>query len=655
MYPSITNDHSLLHCLTSLCVISRLLLRLVWIPLEMTTMSDIASVFRKLFGLINIIRKVILNIIFFVLLILVIGLFSAEEQPIVVPNNSLLTLNLSGVLVEEKTWVHPLDAFVNELAGSHNQIPEVVLSDVINAIDEAATDDRISGLNLELSQFLGGGLNKMKTVGEAIERFRATGKPVMTYADHYTQSQYYLAAHADRVYLNPLGMVAFEGFGSYRLYFKDLLEKLKISANVFKVGAYKSAVEPYTRNDMSQEAREANQLLYDELWDTYVADLAQLREIDPRILSGQMEDFIAAVAEHENDIAAMAVTTGLVTALYSREQFRQEMIDLTGHDDEKKSWKKIGHEEYLAALNGPAKADSEQPADDKVAIVIARGTIVDGHQKAGMIGGDSTAALLRKARLDDDVKAVVLRVDSPGGSGFASEIIRQEVLELKKAGKPVIASMSSVAASGGYWISASADEIWATPETITGSIGVFGMFFTVENSLAHIGVYNDGYHTTNMPVLDVTRGLDEHGKYLIQISIEKFYRDFVSMVAESRDMTYDAVHEVAQGRIWTGQQALQLGLVDALGELDDAIAAAAQRAELENYEVMVVEPDLSAKEKFLQEMFGQATALVPASWTAPTYSPLEIQLQRIFKEVKLLNQFNDPNGVYALCEICPLP
>ena len=271
-----------------------------------------------------------------------------------------------------------------------------------------------------------------------------------------------------------------------------------------------------------------------------------------------------------------------------------------------------------------------------------------------MIGGDSTAELLRKARLDDQVKAVVLRIDSPGGSGFASEVIRQEVLELQKAGKPVIASMSSVAASGGYWIAASADEIWAAPETITGSIGVFGMFFTFENSLAEIGVHNDGYHTTNLPVLDVTRGLDDGGKQLVQMSIEKFYRDFVNMVAESRDMSYDEVHAVAQGRVWTGNQAQQFGLVDELGELDDAIRAAAQRADVVEYDVEVIEADLSARDKFMRDLFGQASTWVPASVFEKNHSPIEMELQRVWQEVKLLDKFNDPNGVYALCELCPL-
>lgn len=616
-------------------------------------MSGIASVFKKLFGLVNTIRKIIVNIVFFIVLILVIGIFAAEEEPIVVPENGVLVLELNGFLVEEKTWVDPVDQFFNEAFGGGGEPPEILLADLLKAIEKAGSDERISGIQLNLTNFMGGGFNKLKQVGLALQQFRETGKPVITYADAYAQNQYYLAAHADNLYMNPLGMMMFEGFGSYRLYFKELLEKLKVSTHVFKVGAYKSAVEPYTRNDMSEQAREANKVLYDELWQAYVNDLANLRDIDARILSGDINAFNAVLAEHNNDFALMAKASGLVDDLYSREQFRQEMITLTGLDKDEKSWRQISHDDYLKSLNGEAYVKDDKKRKN-IAIVVARGVIVDGSQKAGMIGGDSTAELLRQARLDDAVKAVVLRIDSPGGSGFASEIIRQEVLELQKAGKPVIASMSSVAASGGYWIAASADEIWAAPSTITGSIGVFGMFFTFENSLAEIGVYNDGYHTTNLPVLDITKGLDDNAKRVVQLSIEKFYKDFVSMVAESREMTYEEVHAVAQGRVWTGKQALERGLVDQLGELNDAIRAAAQYADLTEYDVKLVEPELSPRDQFMRELFGQASVLLPIEATQKLRSPIEMQLQGVWKEVKLLDKFNDPNGVYALCELCPL-
>ena len=617
-------------------------------------MSGIVNVFKKLFGLINNIRKLILNVIFFLLLFIVIGVMVAEDEPIVVPDNSMLVLQLNGALVEEETWVDPTDRFINEAFGAGSNAPETLLSDVIESIERAATDDRISGIYLDLSGFAGGGMNKMKLVGDALLAFRETGKPVYSYADYYTQSQYYLAAHGDEVYLNPLGAMMFEGMGGYQLYFKELLEKLKISTHVFKVGAYKSAVEPYTRTDMSSEAKEANAQLYDALWQAYIATIEQLRDVDARLLSGKMEDFKAALSESQEDMALLAKNGGLVDDLLTREAFRTQLINITGLDDDETSWRKIYHQDYLDA--GLVNVEEDQAdSDGTIAVVVARGMIVDGFQRQGIIGGDSTAALLRKARLDDDTRAVVLRIDSPGGSGFASEVIRQEVLELQAAGIPVIASMSSVAASGGYWIAASADEIWATPTTITGSIGVFGMFFTIEDALAHVGVYSDGYHTTEMPLMDITRPLTDEGKLIVQTSIEKFYRDFVTMVAESRNMTYEQVHEVAQGRVWTGAKALELGLVDALGDFDEAVAAAAAAAKIENYDVRTVTPDMSARELFLKDLFGQAQVLLPDSATQRTIDPIKQQLMGVWREAQVLSNFNDPQGVYLLCETCPMP
>lgn len=619
-------------------------------------MSGIANVFKKLLGLINGIRKVLLNVIFFLLLFFVVAILIADDEPIMVPENGVLVVKLNGTLVEEETWVDPMDRFFNDALGSPSTPPETLLSSVVESIDRAANDQRISGIYLDLSRFTGGGLNKMEQVAEALLRFRESGKPVYSYADYYTQSQYYLAAHADGIYLNPLGAMMFEGMGGYRLYFKDLLEKLKVSTHVFKVGAYKSAVEPYTRNDMSEQAREANAELYDALWQTFVGRIEQQRTIDPRLLSGTIDDFQAMLAENNEDMAQVALNGGLVDELLTREAFRSQMINLTGLDEDEKSWRRINHENYLEAKAMQLELATEQEASaNEIAVVVARGVIVDGYQKPGGVGGDSTAELLRRARLNDNTKAVVLRIDSPGGSGFASEVIRQEVLELQAAGIPVIASMSSVAASGGYWIAASADQIWATPTTITGSIGVFGMFFTIEDSLAHIGVYNDGYHTTEMPVMDITRPLPEEAKVVVQSSIEKFYRDFVSMVADSRGMTYEQVHEVAQGRVWTGTKAQELGLVDNLGDLDAAIDAAAQVANLDDYQVVSVEPELSARERFLRDFFGQAEVFLPVTTTPRTIDPIKQQLQGVWREVQMVSKFNDPQGVYLLCELCPLP
>lgn len=614
-------------------------------------MGAVTSTFGQLWKVLNGTRKVIVNLVFFFLLIFICILIFSEEDVIEVPDNSVLILNPTGLIVEEKTFVDPFEKFFEEALGANSDNPEVLLTDILTAISRAKSDERIGALYLDLSNLTGAGLNKLQVIGAALDDFRESGKPILTSADYYTQTQYFLAAHADKVYLTPLGGVMLDGFGYYQLYFKDMLEKLKVSSHVFKAGDYKSAVEPYTRTSMSDEAREANSELYGSLWSDFLAGIAAHRDLSPKLTSGKFDDFMEVFESVDADTAQFAIETGLVDELRTREELRAELINLTGFDEDEKSFKQIRFLSYLDATAPMPKLGENKR--DKIALVHARGIIMDGTQKAGSIGGDSTAALLREARLDEHTKAVVLRIDSPGGSGFASEVIRQEVLELQKAGIPVIASMSSVAASGGYWIAASADQIWAAPTTITGSIGVFGMFFTIEDSLAEIGVNSDGFKTTEIPGLDITRPLPEGAKVMVQRSIERFYSEFVGMVAEARGMTYEAVNEVAQGRVWTGSKALELGLVDRLGNLDDAVLAAAELAQLDDYEVAPVEPDLSAKDAFMKELFGKASIWLPEQTAAPSKNLVRQSVQRVWNEVKILDQFNDPQGIYLLCDLCP--
>lgn len=614
-------------------------------------MGAVSSTFSQLWRVLNGTRKIIVNLVFFLVLALIIIALTSEEEPIVVPDNAILVLNPQGVIVEEKTYVDPVEAFFEETFGGQPENPEVLLSDILESIQRAQADDSIGALLLNLENLRGGGVNKLQAIGAALDEFRQSGKPIIAVGDYYSQSQYYLAAHADKVYLNPLGGVDLQGFGYYQLYFKDMLAKLKVNSHVFKAGAYKSAVEPYTRNDMSDEAREANSELYMALWDAFKDDLTAHRAIEPRLLQGDLEDFMALYEAADADSAAFAMQTKLVDALKTREEIRTELINLSGFDEEKESYKNISFLSYLEATNdAPQLVGSSKPT---IALIHARGVIMDGYHKPGIVGGDSTAELLRNARLNENTKAVVLRIDSPGGSGFASEIIRQEVLQLQQAGIPVVASMSTVAASGGYWIAASADEIWAAPTTITGSIGVFGMFFTLEDSLAELGINSDGFRTTEYPQLNPTRELSDSAKQLVQSNIEKFYEDFVSLVAESREMSFDAVHEVAQGRVWTGSKAQELGLVDSLGNLNDAVLAAARLAELDDYRVAPVEPELSAKEMFFKELFGKAAVWLPEPAQQPQRGLVKQSIYRVWREVEMLDKFNDPQGIYALCELCP--
>lgn len=616
-------------------------------------MKSLRAMFGYLWRFINGIRRVIVNLVFFSVLAAVLIFLFHDEEPIVVPDNAILEVNPVGTLVEELTYKDPLAQFFDRAFHQQDDRPEVLVTDLVKSIENATNDERIGAIHLDLSALFPSGINKLKLVGQALQKFREAGKLVIASGDFYNQQQYYLASYADKVYLNPMGSVELNGFNYTQLYFKDLLDKLKINPHIFKAGKYKSAVEPFIRNNMSDEAREANQALYGEMWQSFVADIEANRDISPMITSGSLSDYETAFTEANADTAKMALNTGLVDALLTRSELRAELINLSGYDEDEESYRKIGFQQYLHAPS----VEQILPDKDKpqIAVVVARGQIVNGSMKPGMIGGDSTAALLRKARLDENTKAVVLRIDSPGGSSFASEIIRQEVLELKKAGIPVIASMSSVAASGGYWIAASADQIWAAPTTITGSIGVFGMFFTVEDSLNAIGVHADTVQTTDMqPITNVT-ALPEQQQAILQRSVENAYQKFLNIVADGRGMSVEAVDDIAQGRVWTGRQALERGLVDHLGDYDDAIQAAAKLAELDDYRVKTIKQDVSTRFKWMMELSSVASTLLPDAGQANANNWLVQQAQQLFDSAAPLGHFNDPQGVYSYCALCLQP
>ena len=615
-------------------------------------MRFIGSIFKYIWRIINGLRVVILNIIFFALLVGFIAVLVSEEDPVEVPDNSVLVLNPHGILVEEQTYRDPVDQFFNRAFGADDEIPEVLLSDVIDAIEKAKTDDRIGALYLDLSALYPSGVNKLQAVGEALSDFKTSKKPIIAAGDYFEQYQYYLASYADKVYLNPLGSVAFDGFDYSQVYFKELLDKLKVKPHVFKVGTYKAAVEPFIRNSMSDEAREANEYLYDAMWENFKADVTAQRQLSDTITSGQLDDYMAAFESANGDMAQMALDTNLVDALKTRTEIRNELINLSGYDEDAKTFRNIGFSAYITEPDEDLNPLAESKKD-QIAVVVARGQIVNGTQRAGMIGGDSTAALLRKAGEDERTKAVVLRIDSPGGSGFASEIIRQEVLQLKEKGIPVIASMSSVAASGGYWIAAEADEIWAAPTTITGSIGVFGLVMTLEDSAAAIGVHSDSVSTTEIESLNTLEGISDSQARILQRSTENFYQFFITMVAEARNMTPEAVDNVAQGRIWTGRQALERGLVDNLGDFDDAIQAAAKRAELTDYAINTVTQDLSPQQQFFAEFMGQSNLSWPFASSEQNW--LVRNVRHVISESEALQNFNDPKNIYTYCALCVQP
>jgi protease-4 len=408
---------------------------------------------------------------------------------------------------------------------------------------------------------------------------------------------------------------------------------------------------------MSPAAKEANQLWLNELWSQYKTDIALAREFEVSNFDEKADQYLEKMKAVNGDYAQYALQNNWVDSLQTDQQLQAKLIEQVGTNSSGKTFKNIAFNKYLKALN--SQTNFALPKQDKVAVIVARGNIVDGKQKAGRIGGDSTAALLKKARLNSDVKAVVLRIDSGGGSMFASEVIRNEVLAVKEAGKPVIASMGSVAASGGYWIAMSADEIWAAPSTITGSIGVFGTILTFENSLNSIGIYSDGVATTELNNISLSRGISDKLSQVFQLGVENAYDKFISLVAAERGLEKEAVDQVAQGRVWTATQAKEFGLIDKLGNKQDAIEAAATLAQLQEFDVITIEQTLSEKDQFLKELLGSAmisTLLETDSNSENIFKKLSVLFGdvgvQIVEQLNIVNEFNDPNHIYTRCLTC---
>ncbi|MEA9428526.1 signal peptide peptidase SppA [Aeromonas caviae] len=612
----------------------------------MSIFKGLGWLFRSLWRLLNFTRLMLVNLLFLLVVLVIVFSVSQSETPST-PIEGALTLNLSGVLVEQRTQTDPTVQLLRQMDKGDEQPSEIVLSDLLWAIKSAGNDDRIKALVIKPQGLQGASLSKLQEVTAAIDAFKESGKPVIAMADYYSQGAYLLAAHADHVLLNQSGAVLIEGLGVYQTYFKSALEKLNITPHVFKVGTYKSFVEPYTRDEMSPESKEANQRWLDQLWQSYVADVAEQREIEPDAVAPNKDHFLELLRKAGGNAASYALDNGLVDQLATRDEMTQAVIKEVGEADDH-GWKGVGLKEYLAAI----PEQYPQSGKDEVGLITASGAIMDGVQPAGTIGGDSLADLLAEARRDDQVKAVVLRVDSPGGSAFAAEQIRAELLALKQAGKPVVISMGSYAASGGYWISADADKIFASPTTLTGSIGVFGMFATIDKALSQYGVHTDGVGTTDFVGVGLTRALPGHVGEAIQLSVEDTYQRFVGLVGKGRGLSPEEAEKAAEGRVWTGQDAKALGLVDEFGNLDDALKAAADLANLKSWQVTPIAPEESARDKFLRELFdSSAQALAPhlQSWLPAGLGKALLEMNRTLDP---LTRFNDPQGTYAFCQVC---
>jgi protease-4 len=586
-------------------------------------------------------RKLAVNLLFVAIVVALLALVFGSDEPDIA-DGSALVVAPKGQLVEQLT-AKSIEQLIDEARGTAT--PETLLKDVLDAIDEAKDDDRIGALVLDLRSFGGARMTKLQDVAAAIEDFKTSGKKVVAMADGYSQDGYYLAAHADEILMHEMGFVILEGFGRYKMYYKEGIDKLGLDVHVFRVGEYKSYVEPYIRNDMSPEAKEANMEWMGDLWGTYLDEVAAARGMTLETVDEYAQDFARIMAEVDGDTAKAALDQGLIDHALTRVEMRQRLIELVGEDEDSHSYNQVAFTEYLKTIDDDRFGRDAK--GDKVAVVVARGSILDGSQPAGRIGGDSTAKLIRQARNDDDVKAIVLRVDSGGGSAFASEVIRRECEAARAVGKPVIASMGSVAASGGYWISTSSDQIWAHPTTITGSIGILGLFPTYQRPLAeHLGIRVDGVSTAPLAGVRPDRELPPEVGETIQRLIDQGYREFLERVAASRGKTVEEIDPIARGRVWSGADAYDLGLVDHLGGLDDAIAAAAELAELDDdYAVSYIEKELEFKDKILREMIAETVEVGGDEVVRPSH--VSSAVNALERQLGALAELNDPNHVYA--------
>ena len=586
--------------------------------------------------------------ILFLLMILVIYFLYAGGAPEPFPDKAALLLNISGTVVDQRSEVNPLEAMLGEPAPEDHK---VLLRDIIEAIEYAADDPAINSLVMELDALVYMGISNTQEILPALETFRKTGKPIIAIGDFYTQDQYLLASYADTVIAHPMGGVALEGYSSYHNYFREALHKISVNVHVFRAGEHKSAVEPFIRDDMSEGEKELTGRWLDELWGQYTTLVERHRSLAEGAVDDYVNNFALRLKHQGGDTARAALEAGLVDKLLGRAEGNEFLVELVGASNEDGLYEAVEFERYVGRKRPLHLGAAE---GDRVAVITATGNILPGEQPPGTIGGDSLAMLIRSAVEDEGIKAIVLRINSGGGSMFASEIIRQQILHAREKNIPVVVSMGAVAASGGYYIAADADEIWATPSTLTGSIGVFAAFPTFEELLGRVGIYTDGVGTTRLAgSLRADRPLNPELVSVLNSAVQFAYESFVQIVAEGREMSIEEVDSIAQGRVWSASDALAAGLVDRVGSLEDAIAAAAALAKLTAYEVDYVELPLSPREYLMRQLAQRVGSLDP--WAGPAVSTalsgFLVPMQKAAQELAVLQ---DPGHLYMRCISCGL-
>ncbi|UDG80847.1 Protease 4 [Candidatus Hartigia pinicola] len=607
----------------------------------------IAIIFKFNWRVLQFMRELVFNMIFLVLCCVIIGLITLYKSDSILDKKYLgaLYVDLQGVVVDQVSTPNPLNRVSRELLGKPmHRLKTNSLFNIVNTIRKAATDDRITGMVLRLDNLVSADQSALNFIGKAILEFKQLGKPIYAIGDNFSQLQYYLASYANQIFLAPQGVVEVQGFSMNTLYYKTFLEKLKINSFIFRVGTYKSAVEPLMRNNMSPEAYEENIQWLNSLWSNYLDTVAKNRGTTPADIFPGTEVFLRKLDAANGDNTKYAVDQKLVDKIYTRTQMENVLTKQFGWNTTDKHFNYISIYDYSDKIT-----NTKTEKTGNVAVIVVQGTIMDNGQMPGIANAELISQQIRDARLNENIKAIILRVNTPGGSVSGSDLIRSELMSVRESEKPIIVSMGGIAASGGYWISTPANYIIASPITLTGSIGIFGVLNTFEKSLNSLGIYSDGISTTSLSDISITKGISPAFSKMMQLTIENGYQTFIKLVSQSRHKTFDEVDKIAQGRVWVGIEAKKNGLVDQLGDFDDAVKKAAKLANLEDVKLDWMQPDLTFIDQILLELNVNFQTLVPDILQVflPQFLSTNIRQQEQF----FLN-VNDPQNRYALCLTC---
>ncbi|WMY95256.1 MAG: signal peptide peptidase SppA [Arsenophonus sp.] len=620
-------------------------------------MNFVFTLLKLIWQFINFIRQFINSLICLILIFIAISAYFVYKNENIYNNqyNGALLINLKGVIVDQISIPNPIDKITQKLLGkSNNKIYENSLFDIVNIIRRAIYDDKITGIVLQLDNLINADQPALQYIGKALNEFKAYGKPIYAIGDTYNQVQYYLASFANNIYMSPQGNVEIFGFSTNKLYYKSFLDKLKINTHIFRIGNYKSAVEPFLRDNMSSETREADSVWINAIWKNYLSTIAQNRQINPKDVFSNMQTFIKEIQSVNGNAAKHAIKKNLIDHIFTDAAITKELTKIFGWDNKQQHYNYISIYDYANIKQSAIKVTNNIKKSEKtlsnIAVIIANGTIINGKEEPGIIGSENIVTKIRKARLNPNIKAIILRINSPGGSVVAAETIRNELLAVHDTNKAIIVSMGGMAASGGYWISTPANYIIASPTTLTGSIGVFGLMHTFEKTLNNIGIYTDGISNTPLADISLTKGINKDFLDMMQLTIKNSYHTFIEYVANSRNKKLQEIEKIAQGRIWIGSDAFNKGLIDKIGDFDDAIQKAAELGAIKVPVLDWMQPEFS----FIDELLLNFTLIAQIIIHNTLQSFISNKIHDFNQQIQMYQKMNDPKNHYAFCINCPL-